>query len=120
MILTEVKISHMKTGRKFSVILSVFPINPNTTFEGKQRALDGSAFAIFGFSGTKFELGTSSAVRNLYEKYDISKYEIPETKNEALRISSKLVLQFFLGGEKNLVFRNLVFFVFFFVMEDDP
>ena len=43
MILTEVKISHMKTGRKFSVILSVFPINPNTTFEDKQRALDGSA-----------------------------------------------------------------------------
>ena len=27
-----------------------------------------------------------------YEKYDISKYEIPKTKYEALRISSKLVL----------------------------
>ena len=46
-------------------------------------------------------------MRNLYEKYDISKYEIPETKYEA----TKLVLQFFLGGEKNLVFRNVVFFV---------
>ena len=42
MVLTEVKISHMKTGRKFSVILSVFSINPNTTFERKQRALDGT------------------------------------------------------------------------------
>ena len=42
MILREVKISHMKTGRKFSVILTVFPINPNTTFERKQRALDGT------------------------------------------------------------------------------
>ena len=59
-------------------------------------------------------------MRNLYEKYDISKYEIPEMKYEALRISSKLVLQFFLGGEKNLVSRNVIFFVFFFVMEYDP
>ena len=46
-------------------------------------------------------------MRNLYEKYDISKYEIPETKYEALRISSKLVLQFFLGGEKNLGVRSV-------------
>ena len=38
MILTEVKIFHMKTGRKFSVI------NPNTTFESKQRALDGNEY----------------------------------------------------------------------------
>ena len=45
-ILTEVKISHMKTGRKFSVILSVFPINPNTTFEDKQRALDGTCVCL--------------------------------------------------------------------------
>ena len=40
-ILTEVKISHMKTGREFSLILDVFLINPNTIFERKQRALDG-------------------------------------------------------------------------------
>ena len=49
MILTEVEISHMKTGRKFSVVLSVFPINPNTTFERKQRALDGSVVLVFEF-----------------------------------------------------------------------
>ena len=45
-ILREVRISHTKTGRKFSVILSVFPINPNTTFEDKQRALDGTVYRI--------------------------------------------------------------------------
>ena len=55
----------------------------------------------------------SSSITKKNEKYDISKYEIPKTKYEALRISSKLVLQIFLRGEKNLIVRNLVLFVFF-------
>ena len=65
-------------------------------------------------------LGTSSAVRNLYEKYDISKYEIffttqKKLQNEFRRNSKGFVFRF-----RDLVFRNVVFFVFFFVMEDDP
>ena len=54
-ILREVKISHMKTGRKFSVIISVFPINPNNAFERKQRALDDSLlFSSLSFSSLFF------------------------------------------------------------------
>ena len=58
-ILTGVKISHMKTGRKFSVILSVFPINPNTTFERKQRALDGT---YCGVGALRYCTGTDRVV----------------------------------------------------------
>ena len=49
-------------------------------------------------------------------RFRISKYK---TKYEALGISPKLVLYFFLCGEKNLVLRNVMFFVFFSVMDDD-
>ena len=75
-------------------------------------------FWINGFGYVKewpYYLGSSCCLpsQKKNEKYDISKYEIPKTKYEALRISSKLVLQIFLRGEKNLIFRNLVLFVFF-------
>ena len=41
-------------------------------------------------------------------------------RRDSYAISNKTRFAIFLGGEKNLVFRNVVFFVFFFVMEYDP
>ena len=47
---------------------------------------------------------------------------IRDPENEIRSPSNFVETRFaiFLGGEKNLVFRNVVFFVFFFVMEYDP
>ena len=63
-------------------------------------------------------LGSSSITKKKYEKYDISKYEIPKTKYEALRISSKLVYNFF-WAVKKISYFEMSYFLYFFVMEDD-
>ena len=82
---------------------------------GKKSTTENEiVFLVFSFLPVRNGLRVVFHHKIKYEKCDISKYEIPKTKYEALRISSKLVLQFFLGGEKNLVFRNLVFFVYIF------
>ena len=78
--------------------------------ENEIRYFVFSYFSYFFYDGRR-PLGTSSAVRNLYEKYDISKYEIFFTTQKKLQKEFRRNSKGFVFRFRDLVFRNVVFFV---------